>query len=146
MSETTTENNESTEDTQVQETDSENTEDAGKAGQEAAKYRRRLREAEAERDALTTRLEQLQRAEVERLAEQHIAKGSGLWAATELADVLDEDGNIDPAKVTAAARAAREQLGLSQSRHGGKSPMAGRAPSLEDARKSFTAAFGPGND
>src|SRR5699024_10380117 len=120
------------------------TEDTSKAGQEAANYRRRLREAEAERDALTTRLEQLQRAEVERLAEQHIAKGSGLWAATELADMLDEDGNIDPAKVTAAARAAREQLGLSAPVTGPVIPTQGDAPAHHvPDRPDWAGAFGP---
>lgn len=58
---------------------------------EAAMYRRK---AEAERDGLRQRLETLQRADAERLAGQHLAKGAAVWAGgTELADVLDHDGD-----------------------------------------------------
>jgi|SRR5699024_10968677 len=122
----------------------EQTDGGGKAGRDAAKYRTRLREAEAERDALTARLETMQKAEAERLAEHHIARGSGLWAAFELADMLDEDGNVDPAKVATAAKSAQEQLGLSESRHGGRAPLAGRTPALDAGPSRFEAAFGPG--
>src|SRR5699024_7564560 len=111
--ETTTEV-EPAEQTAVQEatTEVQQTEDTGKTGNEAAKYRRRLRAAEAQRDALTERLETMQRAEVERLAGEHIAKGESLWAAASLADVLDDAGNVDPQRVAAAAQEAQERLGL----------------------------------
>lgn len=82
-------------------------------GSEAAKYRTRLRETEAERDALASRVETMQRAEVERLAGQHIAKGAAIWATgATLADLVDEGGNISPEKVTDAAQAAADGLGL----------------------------------
>lgn len=85
-----------------------------KAGKEAARYRRQLRETEAERDTLRERVEAMQRAEVERLA-GHLSQPSAIWAAgVELADVLDEDGNVDPGKVTPAVTAAAESLGLAR--------------------------------
>jgi hypothetical protein len=34
------------------------------------------------------------------------------WQSRKLADVLDDDGNVDAEKVTAAAREARERLGI----------------------------------
>lgn len=78
-----------------------------------ARYRTQLRETEAERDQLAGRIEAMQRAEVERLAQQWISKPSALWSAeVTLADLLDDDGHVDPEKVTAAAHAARQALGL----------------------------------
>ncbi len=70
-------------------------------GHEAAKYRRRLREAEAERDTLGSRVETMQRAEVERLAAADLAAPADMWlTGTALPDLLDDDGDVDPAKVT----------------------------------------------
>ncbi len=75
---------------------------------EAAKYRRRLREVEAERDTAAERLAAMQRREVERLAggEGALADGSDLFAfGAELADLLDaETGLPDESKVTEAVK------------------------------------------
>ena len=78
-----------------------------------ARYRTQLRATEAERDGLAARIETMQRAEVERLAADVIGKPAALWATdTTLADLLDDDGQVDPDKVAAAAHAAKEKLGL----------------------------------
>lgn len=88
--------------------------EADSANAEAARYRRKLRNAESERDGLAQRLEAMQRAEVERLAGQHLAKGQALWAGgVQLADLLSEDGTINAEAVRDAAQAARAELGLS---------------------------------
>lgn len=80
------------------------TNDTHETDREAAKYRRRLRDTEAERDGLRSRLETLQRAEAERLAADHLADGTDLWlAGAQLADMLDDDGNLDAAKVAETA-------------------------------------------
>lgn len=79
---------------------------------EAAKYRRRLRETEAERDRLTQQVEALQRSEVERQAAAEQIKPAALWSVTELADLLAEDGTVDADKLTAGLKSAREVLGL----------------------------------
>lgn len=112
---------------------------------EAARYRRQLRETQAERDTLQSRLETLQRAEAERIAKNTISNGSGLWAAgTQVADLLDDDGNVDQAKVSAAAAAARDSLGLASTRalyvprEGTTSPNIGGA-------SSWAEALRPGN-
>jgi hypothetical protein len=76
---------------------------------EAAKYRRQLRDAEAARDALSERLSTMQRREAERLAADHLADGADMWRdGLDLAALLDDDGNLDPAKVADAAQAARK--------------------------------------
>lgn len=80
-----------------------------KARSEAAAYRRRLRDTEgerdtlaAERDQLRARLDDRQRADVETLAGQRLRDGSDLWTATTLTDLLDEEGEVDPALVAQA--------------------------------------------
>lgn len=82
-------------------------------GNEAAKYRRRLRDTETERDGLRGQVETLQRAEVERIAADKIMVPGGLWAGgTDLGDMLDDAGNVDREKVLAAVEGARSELGL----------------------------------
>lgn len=132
-----TENNTNTETVQI--------EDSG-GNAEAAKYRRQLREVEAERDTLAERLTTLQRAEVERLAAEQIAVGSSLWlTGTELADLLNDDGTVNPDAVQTAAKAAIDDHGLGISKTAPVAPIvpdAGTTPSKDNYRKSFEAAFG----
>lgn len=74
---------------------------------EAAKYRRRLRETESDRDRLASVVEGYQRREVEAAAGGLLAAGSDLWAAgVQLPDLLGDDGQVDAGKVEAAAQAA----------------------------------------
>jgi hypothetical protein len=82
-----------------------------------ARYRRQLREAEAERDQLAAQLDALRRAEVERIAADHLTKPQALWTAgAELNDLLDDSGLVDAERVRAAATQAREELGLESPR------------------------------
>lgn len=71
---------------------------------EAAKYRRRLRDTEAERDLLVTRVEVLQRAEILRLAGSDLAVPEDIFTIGEVSpiDLLDEAGMVDRDKVAAA--------------------------------------------
>ncbi|PPF32277.1 hypothetical protein C5B93_15905 [Rathayibacter sp. AY1A2] len=112
---------------------------------EAAKYRRQLREAEAERDTLRSRVESLQRSDVERIASTKIEKASAVWAAgSQLADLLDEDGNVDPEKVAAAAESARDSLGLKHVPDPGVIPNQGTTPqSVAPEAMSWAAALDP---
>lgn len=112
---------------------------------EAASYRRRLRETEAERDTLRDRLAAVQRAEVEHIAAKDLAKPAGLWAAgVNLSDLLDDTGNVDPAKVREATVRAAEDLGLTRPlpanyvAREGANPV-WRGPSTD----TFESAFGP---
>ena len=80
---------------------------------EAAKYRKQLRTAEAERDQLRTGLDNLRRAEVGRQAEAAGIKTAALWASgATLENLLGEDGTPDNARILEAVAVARDQLGL----------------------------------
>ncbi len=75
---------------------------AAAKGRENSKLRERLRDT-------TAKLETMQRREVERIASQHLADGADFWRdGAEITDLLDEDGNIDAAKVDATAKALLE--------------------------------------
>ena len=80
-----------------------------KVRREAAGHRIKAREAEAERDRLAGVVESMQRAEAERLVTaveagySPLAEGSDLWrGGVELAELLDEDGQVDRTKLKAA--------------------------------------------
>lgn len=81
--------------------------DGGGGNSEAARYRRRLRDAEGERDTLAGRIETFQRREVHRLAQDTLAQPNDLFdvAGTQLADLLDDAGEVDPGRVTVAVAA-----------------------------------------
>ena len=87
-----------------------------KARGEAANYRRRLRDAEgerdtiaAERDSLRDRVQARQRGDVEAIASQRLRDATDLWTATDLVGCLGDDGEIDPAKVTEVVEALVQQ-------------------------------------
>lgn len=68
---------------------------------EAAKYRRRLRDTEKQRDALAERVTAYQRTDIERQAAQHLADGADIWRdGAQLADLLTETGELDNDKIT----------------------------------------------
>lgn len=103
----------------------ENTDADGTApNREAAKYRTRLREVEAERDALRDRLDAVDRARAEAMAAEggtRLHKGTDLWlGGASLEDVRDEAGELDPAKVDLIRDALlAERPYLRQSKWGG---------------------------
>ena len=87
------------------ETADERDEETGRyLSREAARYRTRLRETEAERDQLRERLERYERAEVERLASAAgLAVPADLWAlGTQIEHCRAEDGSIDAETVSAS--------------------------------------------
>jgi hypothetical protein len=82
---------------------------------EAAKYRIRLREAEAQRDALAAQLDALRRDQIGAIATTMGIKPAALWASgAELNNLLTEGGAIDTTKVREAADAARTELGITK--------------------------------
>lgn len=86
---------------------------------EAAKWRVKFREAEAERDQWKQRVESNLRATAETMAEDdaRLPKGSALWAAgIKLEDLLTDDYTIDNEKVHQAATTTAETLGISLAR------------------------------
>lgn len=115
----------SPEDTAAAEQDSD-----GNPGREAAKYRRKLRETETERDQLREVVDGMRRAEVERIAGATVQNPAGLWAAgIDVASLLDDAGQVDPAKVQAATQQAAETLGLARPRPKNYAAREGSNPS-----------------
>lgn len=110
---------------------------------EAAKYRRQLREVEAERDGLLTQLEGMRRTQAERLAGAQGLTAAALWGSgTELCDLLAEDGTVDPQAVQGAVKTARQVLGIGPSP---TSHAAGNLPPIpwESESPAFEQAFKP---
>lgn len=86
-------------------TPDDSTEKPDTAARDVAKYRKRAQAAEKERDHLGERLTRMQRAEAERLAADHLKDGTDLWRdGAQLADLLDDDGNIDSDKIAAVTQ------------------------------------------
>jgi hypothetical protein len=80
--------------------------DDGNPNAEAARYRTRLRETEAERDSIAGRLTGDQRAEAERLASARLSKASDVWLeGADIAELLDDDVEVDADKVAAQVAA-----------------------------------------
>ena len=84
------------------------------ARSEAAKYRTRLREDEAERDAITEKYANLLRGTIEAEARlKHHTPGAALWdAGTDPTELLADDGSLDPTKLRNACDAARTRYGI----------------------------------
>jgi len=113
---------------------------AASANAEAARYRTRLRETEAERDRLAAMVETLQRAEVARLASQHLAQGTDLleYGMVGLDALIGEDGRVDPDQVgLATATLLAERPGL------GKAPVP-KGPTLGRHYTNMTGSRGGG--
>jgi hypothetical protein len=68
---------------------------------EAAKWRRQLREAEAERDALRARLDDTHRVMVETEAAVRFVEPRDVWALTSIDALRGDDGLVDLERVQA---------------------------------------------
>lgn len=112
--------------------------DAARESREAANYRRRLRDVEAERDGLRERVDQLERAEVERIAAEQpywMIQPRDLWAVgVELAELRGDDGTLDPDLVKAKVREVlderptwRRNIDMGQGYRGGEPPAEQKA-------------------
>jgi hypothetical protein len=93
----------------AEQTDDDAGDDGKKGNPEAARYRVERNEARTERDALAERVAAMQRAEVVRLATGpgNLIDGDDLFRSSDLAELLDDDGNLDPEKVTASVAEMR---------------------------------------
>lgn len=122
--------------------------EAPDADDRPGRYRERLTTAEAEADRLRGMVESMQRAEVDRLAGAQLADAADLWRgdnAPAMADLLGDDGRVDPAKVDGAVSAV-----LVEHPHW-RAPMAryrgemrsGATERPTEPRSSFASAFGP---
>ncbi|BCP06110.1 hypothetical protein [Mycobacterium paraintracellulare] len=111
---------------------------------EAAKWRKKLRAAEAEKAEIATRLEAMQRSTVDAHVTALGMKPAALWAAgTELGDLLGDDGVPDPEKVDTAAAAAKETLGVQTYKPRPLRGYQSGAMATQPKRNSWTQAFAP---
>ena len=86
-----------------------------KARNEAARFRLRLRETEAERDNLAKSVDNLRRSVIENQVQAEGIKPAALWASgITPSDLLGDDGNIDPELISQAVNEARESLGIAR--------------------------------
>jgi hypothetical protein len=120
--------------------------DAAKGNREAAKWRRSFREEQRKTEQLQARLDQHDRAEVERIAARELADPSDLWIVTSLDELRDDGGDLDPEKVKAQVSDALskkphwrkpveqpDDLGAGAAR--GKAVLPDRRPSFGEALK-----------
>lgn len=93
-----------------------------------ARYRVERNEARAERDALAQRVERMQRADIERLAGEHLSMPADLFSLSgnAVTDYLTEDGEVDADKVAAdVAAILAERPGLKKGPVRGFDPTQG---------------------
>lgn len=82
-------------------------------GREAARYRRQLRETEAERDTLRASLDALRQATAEDALAAHLTRPAALWLTGATAgEFYTEDGVLDRQRLADAAQAAVRDHGL----------------------------------
>lgn len=132
-----------TKDTQPEAEHQDEQDDTKAQNAEAAKYRRRLREAQAELKTVTAQLDAVQRQQIEAMLEPSGVKPEAIWAVTELAELLDDTGSIDPDKLAGAIEAAREKFGIPKISKGNYVPGVGNQPSAIPRADAWTDAFKP---
>lgn len=118
--------------------------DAHTPNKEAARYRRRLRAAEKERDELRERLDVYVARDVEQVAAGFLDSPALLWAdgKASAGDFLDDKGAVDRAKVKAAAEAILERYGRGLASRRGTAPNEGRTRASASG-PVFREAFSP---
>lgn len=117
--------------------------DGGKAGADAARYRRRLRDVESERDDLAARMTALRKQVAEDAS--GLTRPSALWAAGTDADALfTDDGTLNRDALTQAVNAASEQLGLTHAPRTPKpDPSQGGVQDVSAGADPWADAFTP---
>jgi hypothetical protein len=111
---------------------------------EAAKWRRRLRETQAELEKTAAQLDAVHRQQVELMLADTGVKPAAVWTVTDVAELLGDDGAIDTEKVTAAVETARERFGIPKRATGNHVPGVGNQPSVLPKGDTWTQAFAPG--
>ena len=110
---------------------------------EAAKWRRKLRDTQSELKAVTAQLDAVQRQQAEALIAASGVKPQAVWAVTELAGVLDDDGSVSAEKVSEAVAAAREKFGIAKLSKGNVVPGVGNQPAGNPRVDRWQQAFSP---
>lgn len=111
---------------------------------EAARHRVARREAESKAAAVTTRLEAMQRAAIDRQVAAMGMRPAALWASgAKLDELLDDEGVPDVKKVEAAAAAAKDQLGITGPQRPSRGLSSGASAPERRRPDPWVAAFAP---
>jgi hypothetical protein len=110
---------------------------------EAAKFRRRLRDTEKDRDQLAARVEALQRKHVEAMLASTGVKAAAVFSVTDLDALVDADGTVNAERVTAAVNTARDRFNIAPIGKGAYVPGIGNHPGMAPKVDAFSDAFKP---
>ncbi|MFI0191396.1 hypothetical protein ACH4PW_28095 [Streptomyces sp. NPDC017082] len=116
---------------------------------EAAKYRRKLREAETQLEAANTRIEALLRHDIEQRVSDRLAVPADLFdlGKATVADLLNEDGEVLDEAITAAVEALLEKRpGLAKPQGWGNVGGASRPSRPSDPAPTWIAALRGGRN
>ena len=125
-------------------TDTDGDDDGEPRSKEAARYRRRLRDTEQERDALAKQVTALQREAIEGIATGpgRLRTAEPLWAGgAALPDLLTDTGTVDREKVLSACDDVAERFGVSR-RRPNSVPGEGANPRPEPTRTPTDVVMG----
>lgn len=116
--------------------------DSENPNREAAKYRRQLRDVEAQRDTLTGQVEAMQKAMIENEVARAGYKPAAFWSRDEnTADqFFTEDGSLDTDALADAITTTADELGLKGKARGPVAPKEG-GTSRPRATKTWDSAF-----
>ena len=104
---------------------------------EAAKYRRKLREVEGQRDQLTEQLNTIRRTVIDRQVKALGYEPEGFWAGgAELEQFLNDEGHINDEAVETTAREIAARLGLQGRRFEGSADQGRKGSQSAVTRKS----------
>ncbi|MCT2042516.1 hypothetical protein M3D15_04105 [Pseudoclavibacter alba] len=106
---------------------------------EAAKYRRKLREVEGQRDQLTEQLNTIRRTVIDRQVKALGYEPEGFWAGgAELEQFLNDEGHINDEAVETTAREIAARLGLQGRRFEGSADQGRKgSPVGSDTKSSW---------
>lgn len=107
------------------------------------KLRKEAADRRKERDTLAAQVEALQRQQVEAAISLTGVKPQAVWAVTQLADLLSEDGTVSTELVAAAVQTARDQLGVQPITKGNMVPGVGNMPTQLPNVDRWSEAFAP---
>lgn len=111
---------------------------------EAAKWRKKLRETETQRDGLATQLANMQRAAIDHQVTTMGLKPAALWASgAKLEELLDDTGVPDPTKVQQAAQIAQDTLGVIAYKPAPRSLQSGASAPPRHTPDPWIDAFSP---
>jgi hypothetical protein len=114
------------------------------------RYREQLRDAEADRDRLSGLVESMRRSEVERQAAGRLADAADLFhGGATVADMLDDSGAVDPAKVDSAITGLLEKhahWATPRARYDGPLQSGATSVPLEPQGKKWSDAFAPNDE